>query len=390
MNITNQNFVPHLYRSSFKKLVPKIVAIEEVSILECLTGGFSESVPLLVYAKYKDSQGEQIIKIGEKKIIREEADNWEKFIKNGPYGHENVIHLKQRIESSPHSLIVYNLAGRDPITFKKIYERQINPEVVLENLFYHVLKPNSDRILKKHCECQIKDIIGMDAHTIKEITKQCRRLSGSKMFDKMPEFQFNDIIVDNPLCFYPFNNYKEPAAKAISLPIGIIHGDLHAGNILLYKSNIFVEEGAKYETQEAGIPCIIDFAWTGMRCLFIDIARMEGNLKFSLLDIERIGIENAILFEKENILSGMILPKNPVITNTDLQKIFQCIKVLREIAQDIIKKGGYSELGYWLELYKNSLLHIKYEISDLQKRFALISSAIILTSHLNNVLGKET
>ena len=88
-----------------------------------------------LYATYKNSKNYQVFKIGENQIIKEEVRGWNEFIKNGPYEHLHVTHLKEYISDSPHSLIVYNYAGRidkEPITFETLYKSNKNSENLLK------------------------------------------------------------------------------------------------------------------------------------------------------------------------------------------------------------------------------------------------------------------
>ena len=105
-----------------------------------------------MYATYKNSKNYQVFKIGQNRIIQEEVRGWNEFIKNGPYEHLHITHLKEHISDSPHSLIVYNYAGRidkEPITFETLYKCNKNPENILKYVFGTVLKLFSDMVRRE-------------------------------------------------------------------------------------------------------------------------------------------------------------------------------------------------------------------------------------------------
>ena len=374
------------FEDSFRSLVNKIEDLAKVSICKLLTGGFSESVPLLVYADYENARTYQVVKIGEKGIIEAEARNWRKFIKNGPYNSWNVIHLKEWHINANHGLIAYNLAGqtgKELITFKEFYEQRQNPENALGYLFEEVLQPLSDMIWTKRDHCKISGMLEISQHNRKQITKNVKRLSGSNNICRMPRVTINGEDFDNPLYFYPFNRSLRPADETIVVPTGIVHGDLNAANILFYRAQGFItKEGVIRLLKTVEIPCIIDYAHTGKKALYTDIAKLESVLKFQLLEADGVEPDILLKFEK-SILCGLTPCWCSDIKDDRLQKLFSCIAVLRKIAEELIQKNGYDSLGYWLELYKSTLLHLKYtDISDSQKRYAFISAALIFAKFL--------
>jgi len=204
-------------------------------------------------------------------------------------------------------------------------------------------------------------------------------LSGDGVNVKSPKIRIDGKELYNPLFFYPFNTSGKPDSS-ISMPYGIVHGDLNAMNILFYKLPVYVRNSLEMSSITAEIPCIIDYAHTGERYYFTDIAKMECTLKFKLLNIDNLPLQ----FEAENILSSVIMPSaKPKVNDANLQKVFNCIYALREIAADIIKRREVDESGYWMQLYIYSLSHLKYtDLKNIQKRYAFISAALILTNHL--------
>ena len=384
--IDHEDLVPDQFRSSFRPLVNEIEDLVKVSICKLLSGGFSESVPLLVYADYENARTYQVVKIGEKGIIEAEARNWRKFIKNGPYDFCNVIHLKEQHTNVNHGLIVYSFVGqpgKDPITFKELYEGILNPADALRCLFKDVLKPLSDIIRRPRILPEISELLKISQDNRDQITQKVKGLSGSNDIYTTPKVTINGQQLYNPLHFYPFNASLSPANCVIPIPIGIVHGDLNAANILFYRAEAFIRDGANMTLKTGEIPCIIDYAHTGEKALYTDIAKLESVLKFQLLKIDKVEHDDLLQFEQKNILYGLTPSDNPSITDPHLHKLFSCIAVLRKIVKELIQENGYDPLGYWLELYRNTLLHLKYtDISDSQKRYAFFSAALILTGFL--------
>lgn len=155
-----------------------------------------------------------------------------------------------------------------------------------------------------------------------------------------------------------------------------------------------------YELEGKTVPCIIDYACMGIKSLFANLAKLESVLKFQLLDVERVKPDELMKFEMA-ILKQLSLT-DVTSRNTDLQKLLPCLCYLQECALEIIreiinkypadKSQDQLALAYWLELYRNTLMNVKYELKDAQgnprpdndsrRRYAFASSAILLTQQL--------
>lgn len=382
--ISNETLIPEGFRDSFRQLIVKVDGIVDLSIIKPLSGGFSNSVPLLVYANYQNTGTYQVFKVGESSTIDAEARNWDSCIKNGPYQHQNILHKKEHLREHSDSLIIYNFAGqldKEPITFEDLYERDRNPENTLAHLFQNVLRPLSDVVSRGTSRVQIGELLKINQGNVREITEEIKRLSNNNDICAIHKIDVHGNEVFNPLYFYPFNNSQPPQALAIPVPMGIVHGDLNARNIVFYPSDGFIREALDSKLITVEIPCIIDYAHTGEKPLYTDIAKLESVLKFQHLKVSSIQPDMLLQFEVENVIRTIVPSSQPTITDPHLQKLFSCIKVLREIAAAITRDAP--AIGYWLELYKNTLIHITYDdLSDLQKRYAFISAALILKRHL--------
>lgn len=379
--ISNETLIPEKFRSSFGPLVERIDDLVKVAIFEALSGGFSDSVPLLVRADYRDAGAHQVFKIGDARIIQQEANNWDRFIQNGPFENHHVVHRKRdpiKIKGSPHSLIVYNFAGRTaqrPSTFKDLYDNSKDAEVLLTHLFEKILRPSSQEVAREPISQTMIDILQISK--CDEIRQTVEGWVGNDhTFHNRPKVRIQARELFNPLFFYPFNSSIQPEKRAIETPAGIVHGDLNAKNILFYETEGFQENLRRITVK---IPCLIDYAHTGIKPLYTDLAKLESVLKFQLVRIDAVSPEELLQFE-DYVLEGLMPSGHLSITDPHLQKLSACIKVLRETASNILQ--WYEPLGYWLALYKNALVHLRYNASDSQKRYAFLSSALILTRHL--------
>lgn len=388
LHIENKGLIPEKFRRCFKRLAEQIKDMHQVDILQPLTGGFSDSVPLLTYSRYEHGERYQVFKIGDKGLITTEAGNWETFIRRGPFPGHHVVNMTEGpITGASYGLIVYDFVGepgKKPQTFEDYYQNRKDPDEFLNTFFESVLKTAS--INSGRDSRPIQNMLQTHPSNVQKIENEVIRLHGCGNITGFPKIRVQGAELRNPLYFYPFNNVRMPVNAATLFPTGIVHGDLNAKNILFYNSVTFPPDGQESTQEHRSIPCMIDYAHTGQGPLYTDIAKMESVLKFQLLDIEKVRPADLFKFEYENILPGdkgsVMTQENPAITDADLHKLFACIKVLREVASKVINNNN-DPLAYWLMLYKNTLAHIRYEdINDSRKRYAFCSAAIILTRYL--------
>lgn len=385
--IENNSLIPEKFQASFKTLSEKIEGLVKVSICKPLSGGFSDSIPLFVYADYEHARATQVFKIGCKDTIDREAQNWDHFIKNGPYPQHSVIHRKEYIQGSPDSLIIYNFAGSsndvDPVTFKDRYDIDLLPGNVLSHVFKGILQLHSHEIYRGKSHPSVQTLLSISREHLAMIEENVKGLTGRPGIASVPRFQMSGDpeALLNPLYFHPFGPIM-PESAALPIPQGVVHGDLNAMNILLYQAEGVDNNKSGSKPVSVEIPCVIDYAFTGVHSLYTDLAKMESVLKFELLKSDTIDETTLLQFEKKNVLHELTLSKNPLIKDDRLQKLFAVLDVIRENAARIVE-GGYDPMGYWLELYKNTLQHIRYvNTTDSQKRYAFVSAALLLTKHL--------
>lgn len=385
--IENIELVPEKFRESLKEVANNVEDLTKVSIIKSLSGGFSDSAPLLVYAIYEKVQSYQVFKIGETGIIKTEAKKWNDYIKNGHFNECDVLHLKNPVPyvHHDHSLIIYGFSGdpgKNPITLVDYYATVRDPDEAIGDLFNKIMQPLSDKVRREMKAISPVDFLCIGDETKEKIVDSIKDFFGPSVDPKAPQIRVGEKEFLNPLSFYPLGDLN-PEGQAVSTPSGIIHGDLNPKNVLFYEIDVFISKGVSSKPEKAIKQCIIDYPDVRLDCLYIDLAKLESCIKFQLLRVDHIEPDELLRFEDENIACGLVPSSKPLIKDTDLQKLYPNIEVLRGIASDITNRGNYDPVGYWLCLYMSTLLHIKYkDITELQKRYAFLSASIILTRYL--------
>ncbi len=341
--------------------------------------------------KYENTQSYQVFKVGNKDIIEREVQNWDKFVENGHFNYWNVVHLKNKklYKWKRHNLIIYDFAGistNEPVTFEEFYNNVKNPHEAITCLFEDLLKPHLDAVGRKKEHKQIKDVIKLNTKTTKKVQNKIFIFSKDTSGNACRKISLPDkSILFNPYYFYPIGN-NMPDNHAIALPWGITHGDMNERNLLFYDAYLLHANDKLKEVKrvKAQIPCVIDYAYTDRRCLFEDIAKLESVLKFRLFDIENTDDNELLLFEN-TITSSVKVSDQLNSSDQEINKLYLSIKALRMFAWKLIRSDDYGSIGYWLILYKHTIRHIGHAKSkEAHKRYAFISSAIILTKYLTN------
>ncbi len=395
--INNLGLVPEDYRESFDNLSRQVENIVKLDVIKHLSGGISDSAPVFAYAIYENTASYQVFKVGNTNIIKSEAENWDKFVKDGHFNYWNVVHLKNNktCKGVNHSLIIYDFAGmstNEPVTFEEFYNNVKNPHEAVTCLFEDLLKPHLDAVGRKKEHKQITDIIELNPKTIEKVKNKIVNLSKDSSGGACQKISLSDnSILLNTYYFYPIGDNK-PDNHTIPLPWGIIHGDMNEKNLLFYDASLlYLEDNTKEISRvKSQIPCIIDYAYTGRRCLYEDIAKLESVLKFRLLNIEDID-ENELLLLENTITSSIEVTDQLNFSDQELNKLFLSIKALRIFAWKLIETDeNYNSIGYWLVLYKHTIRHIDHAKSKAaHEQYAFISASIILTKHLANQKSKN-
>jgi hypothetical protein len=151
----------------------------------------------------------------------------------------------------------------------------------------------------------------------------------------------------------------------------IVHGDFHAGNILIEDSN--------------SPPWFIDFSDVHIGPPVRDIASLEASIKFQLLSndtLEALGVGNIYAFEKSLFSAqsqqtlGDMIPSPLGVENEELRKVWETVNLLRKKARTYMV--GDEPRPYYLALLHATLPVLYYrDVSPWQKLYAFISAAQI-------------
>ncbi|MFQ5613139.1 MAG: phosphotransferase [Anaerolineae bacterium] len=159
----------------------------------------------------------------------------------------------------------------------------------------------------------------------------------------------------------------------------IVHGDLHTGNIL-------ISEGEHAQLRA----WVIDFPHTHVGPTIQDVARLEADLKFSLLPddtLQALNLNDLYDFETSLLppfkravpsfadLTPDQLPTNQQ-TNPQLQKTWEIVCLLRGEAKEYMI--GDDARPYYLALFHATLPMLYYRnLSSSQKLYVFISAALL-------------
>lgn len=177
---------------------------------------------------------------------------------------------------------------------------------------------------------------------------------------------FNDQRAFNTKC----GNWANATATQRD---SIVHGDFHAGNILIERGN--------------SPPWFIDFSDVHIGPTVQDIASLEASIKFQLLssntlqtlDIDNIYTFETLLFSEQPQQALQALIPRPIEPpedkNAELRKIWKAIDLLRTTATNNYM-AGRDPRPYYLALLHATLPVLYYrDVSPWQKLYAFISAA---------------
>lgn len=165
-----------------------------------------------------------------------------------------------------------------------------------------------------------------------------------------------------------------------------VHGDLHTGNVLVETRQTVSEliQHVDKESSQARNLWLIDFPNADTGPVIQDIATLEADVKFSLIDMEKCTLEEWLEFEEilmKPLLEGGGLGLNwPFFqtwrpTNKELIKAWAFIEYLRHrvVRNDFM---GANVQAYYLALLHETLpIVYRDKYTERQKQCALISSA---------------
>lgn len=358
---------------------------EEIHIQKKFSGGHRNRGVYLVRAS---AEVDRVVKIARAADIRAERraqDLVNRYMQNngGQY-----VRDAQRAEDDAYGGIVYRLASLRRsaalLNFDAFYREtpglaacvavieQLYNEMLPHSLFRH---SQAAPLFREHA---------LPERALKKIAALARQELG--LSDEVLEsehvrvmFGTQTLTVRNPLVWAA---RVMPRYAELTLPasLGVVHGDLHSGNILIEQPSTNV--------------WLIDFAKTrdGAHTL-TDFARLEADLKFYLLasDAENY-FEHALLFEE--LLRAPNAARELEIDFREFEKFgaeFQraaaCILALRRVAVQHRREGAEERAGhfvtdsvlpYYLALWQATLRTLKYEqCNRAQKTFAFVSAGML-------------
>lgn len=356
----------------------------EVRVTHKLQGGHRNRG---VYVVGASDEVERIVKIARSEDIRAELGAQElinRFMQNNG---GQIVRALHSAEGDALGGVVYRLTGLrrnvEVFTFGTFYEACTSPTdavSVVEQLYGEVLPHSEFR--------ELRDVPLFRDYALPErvLSKGWAAVKGLRGFDRVArdgewgEFAFDGSTrrVMNPF-FWAANIM--PRYFGLSMPSvrGVIHGDLHSGNLLL---------------QAPGPSLwIIDFAKTRADAhTLIDYARFEADLKFYLLkDSVENYLPQALTLEAMLLSPSGIADLDAPLANlqelgAEFQKAGASIAALRRVAsshqrranEDVIGHfGDASVLPYCLALFYFTLRMLTYEqCSAAQKTYAFLAAAL--------------
>lgn len=192
------------------------------------------------------------------------------------------------------------------------------------------------------------------------------------------EFGARTYAVMNPLSWaaHEITQYQDAQLEVMC---GVIHGDLHSGNVLV-------------ETAGQAL-WLIDFAKTRPHAhTLLDFARMEADLKFFLVGDENADYARVLQLEEQLLAPrgiGELEPSPEIFRAYDeeLQKAGACLAALRRVAihqhaEEPHHGAGHfigaSALPYYLALWHSTMRTLQYtQCSAQQKTYAFLSAAML-------------
>jgi hypothetical protein len=308
--------------------------------------------------------------------------------------------------------VVYELAQMgpgEPRTFSQYYESTNTPSVadvvnqIMEKMHeiwwsrridqneqhrcprknpdHHSLYDEYERLVRK-----LKAVQNAYDKIVASISSDDRQCFGLDHQPCNPFSWIPEVFASREVFKERFGYLDHPDARRDS----IVHGDFHAGNILI-------------EARPPGAPNIwlIDFPHTHIGPIVQDIARLEADIKFGLfpkkLLTERPIFDAILAFEREIlgdgtrqslVLSGRSRPLTPDLSagvNAEIDKAWQTLTVLRDcllrhpyLAPDEIPTPRRDAFPYYLALLHATLPMLDYgDRSKEQKLYAFLSAAML-------------
>lgn len=357
---------------------------DTVRITKKFSGGYRNRGVYLVRAS---AEAERVVKIARSADIRAETRAQElinRFSQNNGGQYIRDIHSA---EDDALGGIVYRLASlrrtANVSTFAEFYRETHDAAViagVVSQLYSDVLPHSQFRHIHS---APLFQEYALPQRVLDKVWESVEKIPALRNLARAAEWVIVDAshmakLVRNPIYWA---EHVMPRYTELKIPSvrGVIHGDLHSGNVLI-------------ETPGSNL-WIIDFAKTRDDAhTLADYARFEVDLKFHLLQNGQAEeyLAQAVSFE-EMLLSPqskqeLDAPLELLAYNAEFQKAGASIAALRHIASSHQRRAdddipghfvGDSVSPYYLALFHATLRTLKYEQHNAaQKTFAFLSASL--------------
>lgn len=330
--------------------------------------------------KYERPTQDLIVKVGNKKSIEKEFDNYSKFVNQGYLPSEYKVDLFNPHSHNDKSILLIDLVNLDNYKVFTNYYKE-NPIEVLVTLLEKVLKPWHDNGNPKFFDLKLY-IVSRLLRKKDKLNQECERLFPNFVNSCQYYVQQLKRGLTNPVFLLEKEKLALKKDDEFWTIESIVHGDLNF-------NNIFVEDEKHIK--------LIDYEYTGMDIVFNDLARLECEIKFtSLKNYENPIFWQGLLEFEEYITNQLLISENELSDNAkefeEIKKAAKCIAIIRKRVHEIINQSDrIKENAYWIELLIRTLKYVSYKpedgITDSQKKYAIISSFLLADEYLE---GCET
>jgi thiamine kinase-like enzyme len=334
---------------------------------------------ICVFDDLQNHWADMVIKIGDCKPIKDEFDNFSKYVLEGPLRPEYKVILHEPICGTNKAIMRIDFMNSEIYQTLIDYYKE-NPIAALKTLLNSALKPWHQKM--KDISCKSNEHMPTRLKYQKEdLLNECERLFPEFAASSECLVQMLKRVCINPVVLLQKDEIDLKKSKGYFWSgESIVHGDLNFNNILIENENHLK---------------LIDFEYTRRDIIFDDLARLECEIKFicmrqnddenfckGLLDFEELITHNLRINVDE-------LPENAKVYE-DIKKAAKCIAVIRERAYEIIQQSDQiTEIAYWIELLIRTLKYVSYQsedgisqLTDYKKKYALISALLLSQNYL--------
>ena len=329
---------------------------------------------ICVFDDLQNHWADMVIKIGDCKPIKDEFDNFSKYVLEGSLRPEYKVILHEPIYGINKAIMRIDFMNSEIYQTLIDYYKE-NPIAALNTLLNSALKPWHQKM--KDISCKSKEHIPTRLKYHKDdLLNECERLFPEFAASSECYVQMLKRVYINPVFLLQKDEIDLKKSKGYFWSgESIVHGDLNFNNILIENENHLK---------------LIDFEYTRRDIIFDDMARLECEIK--LICLKQNYDENfckGLLAFEELITHNLRIKVNELPENAkvyeDIKKAAKCIAVIRERVYEIIQQSDQiTEIAYWIELLIRTLKYVSYpsldgisQLTDFKKKYALISALLL-------------